>query len=724
MKLASYITFCFGALLLTFSTTIAQQANTKKKDSVYQTSGVTVTAMRQTANTLTVPLAVTVIPAELLRNRRGYGLDEALSLVPGVLTQSRAGNHDVRIVIRGFGARGAGERSNAGTSRGIRVYVDGIPETEPDGRTAFDLIDIAGASNIEVLRSNASAIWGNAAGGVVNISSVPVTNNPFIEAQMQFGQFGFIKNSLRAGTMTDLGKVYISFNNTTFDGWRKHSQSALTQFNAGLVNQIGARTKAGVFIAAATNIFRIPGPLNQTQYDADPQQGQDDTLVHRPTYVARDERRFNRLGRIGVTLEHALSGSTTIGGMGFLQSKYLQRSERNTFRDFNRYHTGGNITLKNTMAISSDLSSHFIAGVDEQYQDGAILFYTLVNGGRGTLSQNKREGANNFGVFAQEELQIGEKFSVLLGARYDDITYYSEDFLKPGFTDMRSFTQVTPKFGLTYRLSPEQTLYANFGGGIEVPAGNETDAVPTFGEDTLHILNALLEPIRSTTIEAGYKIAMTADLLFGEAHISADVAAYMISITNDIIPYRGGRFYFTVGESQRIGGEVGLGIRWTNGFSIYGSGTFCSSKYIKYTVDSVHYNKNAAGKFTDFADKKVAGLPDFYSSLRLRYEPEMAKGLFIEAEMRTMGEYFVDDANTLTVPSYTIFDASAGYELKFTDYFSARAYVRMANLTDQKYVASAWINPDRPSTALPAYLEPGLPRNFTAGLTVTWMMAD
>jgi iron complex outermembrane receptor protein len=352
------------------------------------------------------------------------------------------------------------------------------------------------------------------------------------------------------------------------------------------------------------------------------------------------------------------------------------------------------------------------------------LFYSLVNGGRGTLNQNRREGANNFGVFAQEEVHFGEIFSVLVGARYDNITYYSEDYLKPGFTDTRSFTQMTPKFGLTYRVTPEQTLYANVGGGVEVPAGNETNPPSTFGEDTLNIINTLLEPIRSTTVEAGYKTATNADILFGEAHITADVAAYLISITNDVIPYRGGRFYFTAGESRRLGGELGLGIRWENGLSLYGSGTYCNNTYVKYTVDSMHYDKSAAGKFMDFAGKNVAGLPEFFSSLRIRYEPEAVKGLFVEAEMRMMGEYFADDANTLTVPSFTVFDATAGYELKLSDAFSAKAYVRMANLADTKYVASAWINPDRPASVLPAYLEPGLPSNFTGGLTVSWSPAE
>ena len=113
------------------------QAQTKKKsgetDTIkVQLTPVTVTATRYPENILEIPYAVSILTKEQLLNSMGYGFDEVLQTVPGVLAQSRSGNQDIRIVIRGFGARGAGDRSNSGTSRGIRIMMDGIPETEPD----------------------------------------------------------------------------------------------------------------------------------------------------------------------------------------------------------------------------------------------------------------------------------------------------------------------------------------------------------------------------------------------------------------------------------------------------------------------------------------------------------------------------------------------------------------------------------------------------------------
>ncbi|MCS6809497.1 MAG: TonB-dependent receptor plug domain-containing protein, partial [Bacteroidota bacterium] len=418
------------------------------QDSTYKiirSQEVTVTALRQPEKALDVPLAVTIVPKHRFEYSRGFGLDEALSLVSGVLVQSRTGNQDVRVMIRGFGARGAGERSNAGTSRGIRFYIDGIPETEPDGRTAFDLIDLSGATSIEVVRSNASALWGNASGGIVSINTIPDIEQPYISAQAYAGSFGFFKQSVRAGTPTDIGKVYISLNNTAFDGYRQQSRSALSQCYLGIVSNISSKTRMNTFLTAASNNFQIPGPLTEQQFANNPQQAQHDPTIYNPTYVQRNEHRFNRLGRIGTTFEHAFSNHTVLSAMAFLQSKYLQRSERNTFRDFHRYHTGGNLLLRHSMHLNDTLYANILAGSDIQYQDGAILFYNQANGQRGTrLQTNKREGAQNLGAFAQAECRIGTQVSITGGLRYDNITYFNDDFINPKINESRAFERLTP----------------------------------------------------------------------------------------------------------------------------------------------------------------------------------------------------------------------------------------------------------------------------------------
>ncbi len=703
-----------SVILVTLRSFILLAQEEEREDTLhYQLPQITISATRYPEKIMEVPYAVSIITEKKLELIRGYSIDQAFNNIPGVLAQSRSGNQDIRIVIRGFGARGAGDRSNSGTSRGIRVMIDGIPETEPDGRTSFDLFDPSNASYIEVIRSNASALWGNAGGGIINLSTVPFFEEPFINAAGQYGGFGYRRYSIGMGTKLSGGKIYLNFSNDTFKGWRKHSGSSRSLINLGILSNTGINTRLGVFIIGAANVFHIPGPLTEAQYKTDPSQSN-------TTYEARDERRFNRLGRIGVTLSHSLNDKNDLSGMVYLNPKYLQRSERGTFRDFTRYHFGGNLIYKNASFFDSDLKNTFTAGMDEAYQDGAILFYSLspTNGRGNILKNNKREGANNFGAFVQNEINFNEKVSVILGGRYDDITYYSEDFLAPQFgLQQKSFKKFTPKAGISYRFTTVHSIYANLGGGVEVPAGNETDPAGIYGQDTVYLLNPLLEPILSTTIELGTKQIISFSQNNILRFIQYELALYYVAIKNDIIPYRGGRFYFTAGKSHRLGMELSTAFQFKHGISFDAAFTLSQNKYDDYKVDSAHYG--VPGKFADYSNHKAAGIPDMFYNLGVTIAPESFGGFFLSFSANGIGNYFVDDANKIEVPSFNIFNAAVGLnkKVRLSNHLNMRCFISVNNIADTKYIGSAFINPDIVGGA-PVYIEPGLPRNVTLSLSL------
>jgi iron complex outermembrane receptor protein len=701
---------------------LASNVTAEQRDtSEYKFPAITVTATRFTDSLLKIPLAISIVGQSSLNQQRANGLDQALANVPGVLAQSRSGDRDVRLVIRGYGARGAGERSNAGTSRGLKVLLDGFPQTEPDGRTAFDLIDLSSAKRLEVVRSNSSALWGNASGGVLNLISDVDYLHPHADFRSSSGSYGYQKQVLTVATLLGNGRLFLNLSRTKNDGWRRHSGSSRELLNAGIVAPVGDRTSLGVYLTMTNNLFRIPGPLTRAQFDSDPRQAQADTVNYKPTYVERDERRRNRQGRLGVRLTHELDSSSGLTAMLFVEPKYLQRSERNTFRDFTRYHIGGSFTFKNSSVLSGTVKNLLLVGVDEAYQDGAILFYNLVNGNRGTeVRDNKREGANNFGVFLQDELTLSERFGLTVGARYDDLTYYCDSYISPNLNDTKSFKRVTPKGGLNFRIAPDKSVYLNIGGGVEIPAGNETDPPSTWGEDTLTAINPLLEPIRSTTFEIGTKGMMTGNQPWLEA-LSYDVAVYRIEIRNDIIPYRGGRFYFTAGKTRRTGIEIGSALYTTAGLSITGSLTYSQNRYLDYAVDSVHYGR--AGKTANYKDNEQAGVPEVFYRVALRYSPALLSEVFVEIGAQGVGSYFVDDANTIRVDSYNVADATVGVDglLLLNKKLRLSGFVSVANLFDRRYAASAFVNPDLDrNKQFPVYLEPGMPRNWVGSLSVTW----
>jgi len=721
MTTRCYVLVAVLVWLLVSSTAAQDSLRTPRKDTtVYSKSDVVVTATRSQERILEVPLAITVVDPILFKSTRGFGLDEALAFVPGALVQSRNGNQDVRVSIRGFGARGAGQRSNAGTTRGIRYYIDGIPETEPDGRTSLDLIDVGNAARIEVIRSNASALYGNAAGGVVSITTTPTDNTPFLSLQTSTGSFGLLKQSIQANAPLNNGQLTATFTNTAYDGWRDHSSTKLQQANVGIRTRLTDNTRLNVFLIGAYNESRIPGALTAAQYSANPQQAQGDPSVYNPTYVARDERRINQLGRIGMTLEHDFDTQHGISAMSFLQSKVLQRSERNTWRDFDRYHVGANIVYHFNTVISEDVFTKLLVGIDEQYQDGAIRFYNLnlTTKGRGTqLRDNKKEGANNLGVFIQNELMFNN-VSMLLGWRYDNITYSSQNFINPSIDQVKHFTQLTPKLGVTWRIEPTASVYANMGGGIEVPAFNEIDPPAAGGQDTVYSINPLLDPIRTTTYELGLKgIKSYEDQVISA--LSYDIAAFYISVTNDIIPYRDGRFYMTAGNTHRLGGEFGGTLGTSFGLSLRGTFTYMQSEYNSYSIDSGFVDPSLAGTTTSYAGNEQPGLPSLWYSLQLRYDVAEVKGLYALTEIRSVGSYFANDANTISVDQYTVVDAAIGAEITFAHALLLQGSIRMNNIAGTQYMASAWINPDSTAGGIP-YIESGIPRNFVLNIGLKW----
>ncbi|MEO8579454.1 MAG: TonB-dependent receptor [Gemmatimonadales bacterium] len=688
----------------------AQEANdsASKKSSRAELPPVTVTATRHSTSIFRVPLALTIIGKQRLENTRGYSIADALDAVPGVLAMSRYGTSDVRLVIRGFGARGAGDRSNAGTSRGVRVLLDGIPETEPDGRTSFDLIDFAAAERVEVVRSNASSLWGNAAGGVVDITTALDFENNFLRATHMGGSFDLRRTVLQAGTHLGASSLSATFTNTSQEGWRAHSDARRALLNLALASRLGAGTSAELFLSAANDLFHIPGPLTLAEVNADPNQAN-------ATYAARDERRHNRVGRLGATLSHQLASSSAVSGMVFVNPKHLQRSERGTFRDFTRQHLGGNLVFRNSTSFSQRLDGTTVIGTDGAFQGGAILFYGLTpQGTRDTaLRDNKSENATNRGIFAQHEILIDDRLSLLLGARYDDISYSYRNFITPQIDASRSFHRVTPKAGVSWLLSPQHSIYANAGGGIEAPAGNETDPASTYGQDTVTALNPLLDAIRSTTYELGTKHVVG----LGRAFLSYDAAGYWTEVRNEIIPYRGGRFYFTAGKVRRQGLELGATVSAPTGFQLRTSATFARNRYINYVVDSVHYG--LPGAFASYAGNRVAGLPDAYYAVIASQELWGLRPLSLKASLHGVGKYFADDPNTVRVPAHTTFGVGAflarpislgGVEL--------HGFVEVDNVFDRKYIGSAFTNPDVVA-GVPVAFEPGAPRTVIVSLSLS-----
>ncbi len=91
----------------------------------------------------------------------------------------------MRISIRGFGAR------SAFGIRGIKLIVDGIPETTPDGQSQLDNLPLGLISNIEILRGPNANLYGNSSGGVIGINTLTNPNDKFYRTSGIFGAYQY-----------------------------------------------------------------------------------------------------------------------------------------------------------------------------------------------------------------------------------------------------------------------------------------------------------------------------------------------------------------------------------------------------------------------------------------------------------------------------------------------------------------------------------------------------
>ncbi|HAL56783.1 MAG TPA: hypothetical protein DCP63_09975 [Bacteroidetes bacterium] len=688
-------------LILSFTIVLTAHAQEEEEDTLTVELGeVVVTGARGGGGSLLLPMAIGVIDAREFSTSRRFGLNDALWAMPGVLVQSRGGGQDVRLTVRGFGARGNGDRSNAGTVRGVKILMDGFPETEPDGRTSLDLIDLHAASRIEVLRTNASTLFGNASGGVINIESMPFFSEPFIESSNSFGSFGLRRNSFRVGAPLSSGRFLFSLSNSEFDGWRGNSSSASTQFHSSARFDVEGLIRLRLVASGAQSRFQIPGPLTQYEFDADPRQAN-------PTYASRNERRFNRVGRLGFSISRTSEEEHSFEVLAYVSPKVLERSERSTYRDFNRYHAGGGASYQWKPA-NIEWQPRVLLGLDEAYQDGSILFYNLVNGERGdSLRTNKREGANTFGIFAQVDLRLLENLSLTFAGRYDRQTYISELFAagtkSANAKERLEFNHFTPKAALLYRLSGTHSVYISIGGGLESPTFNEVDPPPALASVEL---NPFLKPMTSTTYEAGFK---GVEAFQGHLFIRGftySFAAYAIDISDEIVPFDGGAWFFSAGASRRRGFEFGSHIDFRYGLSLRAAFTFLDARYVTYS-----------NEFGDLTGHNVPGIPPTVLNLRLRYAH--ASGAHAEFDVDHIGGYDANDQNTLSAPTSFLLNVSAGYPLR-TGSLAAQLFLGVSNVTDRRVAASAFINPTTKSFGgvriSPSFLEPGLPRNIFGGI--------
>ena len=443
----------FGSVTLRSQVLVVGDTSITKVDTLkYETDDVVVTATRVEQKIIDIPYPVTRLKSSQFKFSRRATVDDVLGNVPGLFLQSRYGNHDVRIAIRGFGSR-----SNTGI-RGVRILLDGIPESEPDGQTRIEAIDFNSIGSIEVVKGNSSSLYTNAPGGVINFINDIYFPYSFVTQFNEFGSFDLRRNGLKFGIRTDKYGLLGTYSYHNYKGFRPHSEDYWHIFNTVVDLLPGDGTNLQILGYFVDGLIKLPGSLTKEEFDEDAYQAAQ-------REVDRDSKRITTKGRLGLKFntKFGKNNNQEIEILPYGTIKYFHRTAAE-YRIMNRYGLGSSYRyiIKHTVA---GLDNEFSIGGDFLYQTGPIEYYNNIGGQKGDqLLALTDETIGNNGFYFSDFLELYDKrFYLLLTGRYDNVYYETVDELLESRSASRRFEAFTPKAALNFKLTPSVAIYTSYG---------------------------------------------------------------------------------------------------------------------------------------------------------------------------------------------------------------------------------------------------------------------
>ena len=647
---------------------------------------VTATMIQRTLNN--VPAAVSVVGEDEIQfARQQLALDEALDRVPGIFMQNRYNfAQDLRISIRGFGAR-----AQFGI-RGVKVLVDGIPETLPDGQGSVDAIDLGATSQIEVIRGPSSSMYGNASGGVISITTEGAGPNPFAEARLATGSYGFDKLQFKTGGQTQKLNYLLSLSDMTYDGWRDHSRAVSKQLTGRFDLDLGKNRDL----------------LTVVNYTDQPQS--DDAGGITAALAAVNPRAAwpaNVLYDAGEALTQTRIGfvySMPVGSHGAIKARnyYAWRDFSGLLPvqsagsiDLTRAFGGGGLTYSYD-GIWLDRPNRLAAGFDFDDQNDDRLRYDNLQGVRGALTFDQNEHVTSHGVFVQDELSLNPKVRLSLGARADNVEFdVTDHFLSDGNdSGAASFNRTSPMVGIVFDIAKQLNLYATYSSSFETPTTtefNRPDGAGGFNEN--------LKPQIARNLEFGVRGSLKEKQRY-------EISVFRINVDDELIPFEvptspGRNYYQNAGKSGRKGVE----------FSWVSQPTDRLQTTVSYTYSDFTFTDFVDASGNNFDGNVIPGTVRnmFYGELTYRSGKWYASGELLHADKQ-----FGDNANAVAIDGYTLGNLRLGYDAEIGD-LSISPFLGINNIFSETYTANVRLNPFGGR-----YYEPGPPRNGYAGVSLNW----
>jgi iron complex outermembrane recepter protein len=677
---------------------------------------VTISVTRTEAKNFETPASVDVVTrAQIEDAKLQVNISEVLGTVPGLVANNR-GNYaqDLQISSRGFGAR------TAFGVRGIRIYVDGIPGNSPDGQGQVSHVDLGSAKQIEVLRGPFSSIYGNASGGVINVTTQEGGPDTVATTSLSGGSSSSYRLAQKISGATGAFNYVLDVSRFQTDGWREHSAAQKDNLNARIGFKLGDATQAVLVL----NRVNLP--------DAQDAQGVTLAGLATPKAVPATVRDFNtrkstEQTQLGLAIDHRINAEHSIKLMGYGGTRDITQflsvpvaAQGNTSAggviDFGRDYKGmeGRYTFRRNLS-NGPLMVHvgFTADKLQEERRGFNNFIGTTLGVQGDLKRDEANTLKASDQYLQAQWWPSAALSLHAGVRRSSIKLQSQDkFIRPTNPDDSgsvAFSGTTPMLSALYNVNDRLNLYASWGKGFDAPTLNEIAYNP---DSTKSGLNLTLKPSRSQQFELGAKLQLASNTNLQAAVFRAKTEDEIVVLSNN-----GGRSRFqNAGGTKRDGLELAYNGQIAKGWKTQVAYTYLRASYTDafkacYTTTcSVLPTAAPANQPQNVpVGNLIPGVPKQSLFADLAWT-SAGGGMQAGVEWRATSKVTVNDLNTESAPGYGTVAARISFNQKMGNW-TLREFARVDNLLAKSYVGSVIVN-----QAGAQYYEPSPGRTWLLGI--------
>ncbi len=660
-------------------------------------AGASVSATKTDTPLIETPQSVSVVTREQIAEQGAQTLNQVLRYTPGVATETRGATATRldQFSVRGFSAS---------------TYLDGLRVF--GGRDALPQVDAYRLERVDVLKGPASVMYGQGGpGGVVNQVSKRPLEEALHEVELQVGNYDYRRANFDFGGPLDADGKYLY--RLVGSGYMSDGQIDHTKERRYFVSPAFTwKPNGDTSLTVLTNFQRDP---DMGSYGAVPPMrsllSAPDGIRLSPSYYDGDanfEKSDRKSYSLGYVLDHRFSDSLkatqslrwthsdakyrSIYGAssrfyGYTDSRYLYQQRAAIATDVEV----GALTIDNNLQARFDTGAFghtVLLGFDYQHVKtdtlsgfGSAPALNVMNPDNHqnipvpAFSTDATTTQYQTGLYFQDQIKI-DRLSVLLGGRYDwsrnvgESTAIATGRTTPSSLRAEAFTG---RFGVIYNFDNGVAPYFSYSESFEPQSGTGWN-------------NAPFKPIEGNQYEIGIKYQPP-----GSATLLS-VAAFDIRrenmLTTDPDPTHlcgtsNARCQIQSGELRTQGIELEAKTEPLRGLTLMAGYSLLDNAYSKANPGTTGLNLKG---------KAPVGVPSQQASAWARYQLQGGPlaGLGVGGGVRYIGSSYGDEANTMKVPSVTLFDLMLDYDLgrASASLKGMQVALNVQNLFDKEYIAS------------------------------------